>query len=477
MKINTLFKRNKAVFSFEVFPPKKDSPIESVYGKLEEICALKPDFVSVTYGAGGSGAHSRTCEIAAKIKHDFGVESVAHLTCVNSTRAMIDETLEDFRQNGIENILALRGDYAEGVPPQKDFRYASELCAYIRAHGDFDVSGACYPEVHVDAADAAEDVLNLKKKVDAGAQHLISQLFFDNAVFYRFLERTKIAGIGVPIEAGIMPVTNKRQIEQARGAARRRHRLRGGADCRFARQRRGRHSPLHHEQPHCRQKNHTRGGNIIMITLTPLNRREAVRYLGGAGVQMNAEMERLMDVCEAQLRGAAQPKVVWKRIDLPCEALTAGEDIVRHLSGCTQAVLLGATLGAAVDRLIRVAQIRDMAQAVVLDSMASVAVEQVCTQADALLARQFPDMYMTFRFSPGYGDYPITLQADFLRLLDAPRKIGLTATEHYLLTPAKSVTAIAGLSPEPIEKQRRGCAVCSLRNTCQYRKNGEHCGF
>ena len=121
MKINTLFKRNKAVFSFEVFPPKKDSPIESVYGKLEEICALKPDFVSVTYGAGGSGAHSRTCEIAAKIKHDFGVESVAHLTCVNSTRAMIDETLEDFRQNGIENILALRGDYAEGVPPQKDF--------------------------------------------------------------------------------------------------------------------------------------------------------------------------------------------------------------------------------------------------------------------------------------------------------------------------------------------------------------------
>ncbi len=134
-----------------------------------------------------------------------------------------------------------------------------------------------------------------------------------------------------------------------------------------------------------------------MITLTPLNRREAVRYLGGAGVQMNAEMERLMDVCEAQLRGAAQPKVVWKRIDLPCEELTAGEDIVRHLSGCTQAVLLGATLGAAVDRLIRVAQIRDMAQAVVLDSMASVAVEQVCTQADALLARQFPDMYMTFR--------------------------------------------------------------------------------
>lgn len=214
MKIQNLFEKEKTVFSFEVFPPKKNSPIESVYGKLEEICALKPDFISVTYGAGGSGAHSRTCEIAAKIKHDFGVESVAHLTCVNNTKKMIDETLEDFKAHGIENILALRGDYIEGVEPQKDFRFASELCAYIRSKGDFDVSGACYPEVHVEAANEVEDVLNLKKKVDAGAQHLISQLFFDNALFYRFLERTKIAGIRVPIEAGIMPVTNKRQIER-----------------------------------------------------------------------------------------------------------------------------------------------------------------------------------------------------------------------------------------------------------------------
>lgn len=214
MKIKTLFDRERPVFSFEVFPPKKDSPIESVYGKLEEICDLKPDFISVTYGAGGSGGHSRTVDIASKIKRDFKVESVAHLTCVNSTRAMIDETLADFRAYDIENILALRGDYAEGVEPQKDFRYASDLCAYIKSKGDFDIGGACYPEVHVDAADAAEDVLNLKKKVDAGAEHLISQLFFDNELFYRFLERTKIAGINVPIEAGIMPVTNKRQIER-----------------------------------------------------------------------------------------------------------------------------------------------------------------------------------------------------------------------------------------------------------------------
>lgn len=215
MKITSLFKeKNRAVLSFEVFPPKKDSPIESVYERLEEICGLKPDFISVTYGAGGDGAHSRTCEIASKIKRDFHIESVAHLTCVNSTRAMIDDILADFKANNIENILALRGDRCEGVEPKTDFRYASELCAYIKSKGDFDISGACYPEVHFDSASAAEDVLNLKKKVDAGASHLISQLFFDNEVFYRFLERTQIAGINIPIEAGIMPVTNKRQIER-----------------------------------------------------------------------------------------------------------------------------------------------------------------------------------------------------------------------------------------------------------------------
>lgn len=127
MKISNLFNSGKTVFSFEVFPPKKTSPIESVYGKLEEISALKPDFISVTYGAGGSGSKSRTCEIATKIKRDFGVESVAHLTCINSTKADIDRNLALFKENGIENILALRGDMVEGVEPQKDFTYADIL--------------------------------------------------------------------------------------------------------------------------------------------------------------------------------------------------------------------------------------------------------------------------------------------------------------------------------------------------------------
>lgn len=214
-----------------------------------------------------------------------------------------------------------------------------------------------------------------------------------------------------------------------------------------------------------------------MITLDRINRREAVRYMGGAGVEMNAGMERLMDGCEQELLRAVQPKYLYQIVDLPQETLMAGEDIRRHLQGCRQAVLFCATLGAAVDRLLRVAQVRDMARAVVLDSMASAAIEQVCRQADERIAAQLPGQYLTFRFSPGYGDYPIELQKTFLRLLDAPRKIGLTVSDSCLLIPAKSVTAIAGISDAPVERQRRGCAVCNLRGTCQYRKNGDHCGF
>ena len=145
MKISNLFNSGKTVFSFEVFPPKKTSPIESVYGKLEEISALKPDFISVTYGAGGNGSKNRTCEIASKIKRDFGVESVAHLTCINSTKADIDSNLALFKENGIENILALRGDRVEGVEPQKDFTYASDLCRYIASQGDFDIAALVIP--------------------------------------------------------------------------------------------------------------------------------------------------------------------------------------------------------------------------------------------------------------------------------------------------------------------------------------------
>ena len=214
MKISSLFDKNSTVFSFEVFPPKKTSPIETIYKTLDELKDLNPDFISVTYGAGGNLADSSTCDIASIIKNKYKIEPVAHLTCVSCSKTDIDSILDKFKENNIENILALRGDINPNFPPKDDFKYASELITYIKEKGGFDLSGACYPEVHLEAKSMVDDILNLKKKVDAGADHLISQLFFDNSVFYDFVEKAKIAGINVPIEAGIMPVVNKNQIER-----------------------------------------------------------------------------------------------------------------------------------------------------------------------------------------------------------------------------------------------------------------------
>lgn len=213
MNISSLFK-DRTVFSFEVFPPKKTSPIETIYNTLDELKDLKPDFISVTYGAGGNTTDSSTCNIASIIKNKYNIDSFAHLTCVSSSKSEIDIILKQFKDNNINNILALRGDINPDKPPKEDFKYASELISYINEKGDFYIAGACYPEVHVEAKDMIEDIHNLKKKVDAGASHLISQLFFDNSAFYSFVEKARIAGINVPIEAGIMPVTNKKQIER-----------------------------------------------------------------------------------------------------------------------------------------------------------------------------------------------------------------------------------------------------------------------
>lgn len=215
MNIAELFKKEKTVFSFEVFPPKKESGIETVYSTIEQLKELNPDFISVTYGAGGSGiTNSITSEVCSKIKNEYNVETIAHLSCINNSKEDIDAVLKELKEKNIDNILALRGDRVKDVEPKKDFKYASDLTKYIMDKGGFYVSGACYPEVHMEAEDSVEDIKNLKKKVDAGADHLISQLFFDNQVFYDFMERARIADINVPIEAGIMPVTNKSQIEK-----------------------------------------------------------------------------------------------------------------------------------------------------------------------------------------------------------------------------------------------------------------------
>ena len=215
MNIADLFKK-KTVFSFEVFPPKKESGVETIYKTLEELKQLNPDFISVTYGAGGVGvANATTVDLCSKIKNEYGIETIAHLTCLYNTKEDIDRILEELKEKGIDNILALRGDANPNFELKHYFRYASELTEYIMSKNmGFNVSGGCYPEVHQEAESMIADIKNLKKKIDAGADHLISQLFFDNNAFYDFIEKVRIAGIDVPIEAGIMPVTNKKQIER-----------------------------------------------------------------------------------------------------------------------------------------------------------------------------------------------------------------------------------------------------------------------
>ena len=215
MKIAELFGKGRTVFSCEVFPPKKTSPVDSIYKTLDGLKDIKPDFISVTYGAGGSSnVNQSTQEIAAIIQNQYHITAMAHLTCVACGREEAADILAGLKEHGVENVLALRGDRNPDYPPREDFLHANELVSFIRARGDFGVSAACYPEGHPESPDLITDVRYLKQKVDAGAQHLVSQLFFDNDDFFRFLERCRIAGIQVPIEAGIMPVLNKASIER-----------------------------------------------------------------------------------------------------------------------------------------------------------------------------------------------------------------------------------------------------------------------
>jgi methylenetetrahydrofolate reductase (NADPH) len=214
MHIAQFFAQKKPVISFEIFPPKRDEALRNIDSTLEILTDLKPDFISVTFGAGGSVTNSKTVEIADKIKRNYGIESVAHLTCLNYSKAEILEMIADLKAHDINNILALRGDHNPNLEPKNDFKHASDLIEFVKAHSDLGISAACYPEGHPEAKDLSSDVVNLKHKVDVGAQHLVSQLFFDNELFFKFLELCHAASISVPIEAGIMPVINKAQIER-----------------------------------------------------------------------------------------------------------------------------------------------------------------------------------------------------------------------------------------------------------------------
>ncbi|MCQ2544081.1 MAG: methylenetetrahydrofolate reductase [NAD(P)H] [Lachnospiraceae bacterium] len=214
MKITELYKEKKNVLSFEIFPPKKDGELLNVDPTLEILSDLHPDYISVTFGAGGSSNNNKTIALAQRIKEVYHVEPVVHLTCLSYTKSEIDEFAKEIQNAGIENILALRGDINPNAPAKDDFKHASDLITYLKNSYDFCIAGACYPEVHPDAEDRITDMRNLKTKVDAGAEVLLSQLFFDNNTYYAFLEDCRIAGIDVPVTPGIMPVLNAAQINR-----------------------------------------------------------------------------------------------------------------------------------------------------------------------------------------------------------------------------------------------------------------------
>ena len=217
MKLTELFDSNKLSLSFEVFPPKTDTAFESVKFATEEIARLRPSFMSVTYGAGG-GTSRYTLDIAKNIKETYGVPTLAHLTCVSSTKETVHARIQDMKDAGIENVMALRGDLTPELQGSDrsnwPYRYAVDLIRELKEHG-FCIGGACYPEIHPESANQSEDIRHLKEKVDAGCSFLTTQMFFDNHLLYNFLYKIREAGITVPVIPGIMPITNAKQVARS----------------------------------------------------------------------------------------------------------------------------------------------------------------------------------------------------------------------------------------------------------------------
>lgn len=215
MLISEQLKAKVQTTSFEVFPPKNNAAYAPVEAAVDRLSEFRPDFISVTYGAGG-GTSVNTPKIASHIQNDLKIPALAHLTCASSTKAQIHEIVLDLKARGIQNILALRGDLPENYQPDNDhYRYAGELVTAIREIGGFSVGAACYPEGHVESESAEADLRHLKEKVDCGADFLITQMFFDNSALYSFLYRALKIGIDVPVIAGIMPVINQKQIRRS----------------------------------------------------------------------------------------------------------------------------------------------------------------------------------------------------------------------------------------------------------------------
>ncbi|MGH9628616.1 MAG: methylenetetrahydrofolate reductase [NAD(P)H] [Bryobacteraceae bacterium] len=219
MRISDILQQKRPVFSFEFFPPKTDEAANQLEKTIADLHPLAPDFVSVTYGAGGS-TREKTLDIVTRIKRDTGIEAMAHLTCVGATKEELRAVLDRLVEAGVENVLALRGDPPKGqtvfVPTDGGFRYASELVHYIEEMhpGKLCTGGAGYPEKHIECGNPKVDLMNLKRKVDEGAQFIITQLFFDNRRYFEFADNARANGITVPIIPGIMPITNAAQVER-----------------------------------------------------------------------------------------------------------------------------------------------------------------------------------------------------------------------------------------------------------------------
>jgi len=215
MKINQIFEKKKPVLSFEIFPPKRDGDVNSIYKTIDELAQLSPDYISVTYGAAGSERSNATLDMASFIKREYQIESLAHLTCVSSSKDEIEHIFDKFEEEGIENILALRGDLTEELrASNRPFEYASDLISYIKDTRTFSVGAACYPEGHVEAKSRTVDLIHLRDKVNKGADFLVTQLFFDNEKFYDFRNEVRALDIDIPITVGIMPVLNAKQIQR-----------------------------------------------------------------------------------------------------------------------------------------------------------------------------------------------------------------------------------------------------------------------
>ena len=215
MKISDLFKTKEVTLSFEVFPPKTDAGFEAVEKAASDIAALSPDFMSVTYGAGG-GTSKNTARIAGDLQDRYNVPVLAHLTCVSSTKDLVKNVVNEYKERGIENIMALRGDIPKEGRICFDYDHATELIYDIKSMDDsFCIGGACYPEGHIECARQSEDIAHLKEKVDAGCDFLTTQMFFDNSTLYQFLYRIREKGIEVPVVPGIMPITNARQVARS----------------------------------------------------------------------------------------------------------------------------------------------------------------------------------------------------------------------------------------------------------------------